>query len=405
MPSSSWRYAGPSSRVQLSRLRAVSTPARLPTRPRVLYVSPAVPRSDGRGLERRAYRVIEALSYRCRVSLLTIARSESAGRVPSDVLSMCESVTVLPAARWTAGLPRRALRRFLPDQHHAWYRQPSDWYVPSGADRRRLGRMFAGDRFDFVHLHRLYMLPLLLSCPTLKHLPACLDLDDVESLTRDRLADLARRNGDETYAHRMERDADAYRAIEHRELWRFDRIYVCSETDRARLLGGAGSQRVDVLPNVVVEPASEPPTRARHTPADRFVFLFVGTLGYYPNRDAVAYFCRDVVPLIRRLVARPFEIRIVSDEPPSSRLALPGLPEVSWAPHDTDLRSEYAAAHAVIVPIRAGGARASRRSKHLCIVPRSSPPPSAWKASASNMAGTRWSEIHPQSLRGMRQRS
>lgn len=321
---------------------------------RVLHISPVLPRRDGHGLERRAYRVMEALCSRYRVSLLTMTHPDPSGARGADANSMCDDVTLLSMPRWTTdGLARRALRRFLPRGYYARYRQPSDWRPPSVANQKRLLSAFAGDRFDFVHVHRLYMLPLLKSCQALAHLPARMDLDDIESVTRERLAALARLNGDRRMAYVMQRDADAYRAIERRELARFERIYVCSEPDRARLLAG-GLSRVDVLPNVVEIPGQASGLAAR-SPGKPFVFLFVGTLDYYPNRDAVVFFCRDVVPLIRRRASRPFEVRIVADSGPERRRQVPAIPELSWAPRHADLGREYGAADAAIVPIRAGG--------------------------------------------------
>jgi glycosyltransferase involved in cell wall biosynthesis len=85
------------------------------------------------------------------------------------------------------------------------------------------------------------------------------------------------------------------------------------------------------------------------------VFLFVGTLDYYPNRDAVAYFCRDVAPLVRARTTRRFEIRVVSASGDGRRRSVPDVTELSWAPRDADLGREYDRADAAIVPTRAGG--------------------------------------------------
>src|SRR3954471_2622112 len=266
---------------------------------RALYISPVLPRRHGHGLQRRAYRVIEALSHRYRVSLLTVENPDPNRRSAADAWSICDEVTVLPLRRWTPdAMGRRMLRRFLAPSYYAWYGVPSDWRTSSRADRTRLAGVYRPDRFDLVHVHRLYMLPLLRSCPHLARVPAFLDLDDVESITRDRLAGLARLNGDRRIAYLMQHDAMAYRDIEREELARFARVFVCSEADRARLIAGAAPPRVDVLPNVVEIPeeASRHQCRGPRAP---FVFLFVGTLDHYPNRDAVAFFCRDVAPLIR----------------------------------------------------------------------------------------------------------
>src|SRR6185369_1135512 len=97
-----------------------------------------------------------------------------------------------------------------------------------------------------------YTLPVLLALP--KHItdvPAQMDLDDVESVTRDRIAAIARANGDTRLAEVMRRDADEYRRIEGRDLARFRRVFVCSDDDRTCVSRGRRAPHVDVIPNVV----------------------------------------------------------------------------------------------------------------------------------------------------------
>ena len=60
-----------------------------------------------------------------------------------------------------------------------------------------------------------------------KHLTACyLDLDDVESITRRRLADLYRANGLYTQARREQQAADIYAKLE-RELLSGLTVFTC----------------------------------------------------------------------------------------------------------------------------------------------------------------------------------
>lgn len=53
---------------------------------RVFFISPVLPRRDGPGLAQRAYRVIQALSRRCRVRLLTTENVEAEGAAVSDLV-------------------------------------------------------------------------------------------------------------------------------------------------------------------------------------------------------------------------------------------------------------------------------------------------------------------------------
>ena len=310
----------------------------------------------GNGLAMRAFRVLQALSHRYGVSLMAPPppKSAKANDAQNLVRALCRSVTLLPAGRRRVDvLWRRLLRWLYADAYFACYRQPSDWRVVSAADRRALANAYADECFDLIHVHRLYMLPVLSSLPAhLAGVPAQIDIDDVESSTRERLAALANLNGDLRLARMMSRDADLYRSIEIHDLPRFQRTFVCATGDRQLLPGGKGRPPIDVIPNIVAIP-ERGRERLSGTP---FVFLFVGSIDYYPNLDAVVFFCRDIAPAIRRRTTSPFEIRLVASGRERQWSRVPKIPElVRCEQSDDAVTAEYAKADAVVVPIRAGG--------------------------------------------------
>src|SRR5207248_10648742 len=98
------------------------------------------------------------------------------------------------------------------------------------------------------------------ACPYLTasydHMPKRhLDLDDIESITRRRLGELYRLNGNAALAGLAEREAQRYEALEDEVLQEFDRVYVCSAEDRERLRHRS-SREVCILPNAVRVPVS-----------------------------------------------------------------------------------------------------------------------------------------------------
>jgi len=109
--------------------------------------------------------------------------------------------------------------------------------------------------------------------------------------------------------------------------------------------------QVCVLPNAVDVPPSFPP--ADHV--GPFTFLFVGTLGYYPNADAAVFFCTQVVPRLRERTRRAFEVTIVGPGAPEAVQQLARIPEVSVVGAVPDVTPWYHDADAVVVPLRAGG--------------------------------------------------
>jgi glycosyltransferase involved in cell wall biosynthesis len=130
----------------------------------------------------------------------------------------------------------------------------------------------------------------------------------------------------------------------------FDRVYVCSEVDRASLRPRARAE-LCILPNAVrlPQPSAAGP---RQIP---FTFLFVGSLGYYPNEDAAIYFCQEVLPLLRRQARSPFRCVIVGTGAREAVTGLGRLPEVEVVGAVPDVGPWYREANVVVVPIRAGG--------------------------------------------------
>jgi glycosyltransferase involved in cell wall biosynthesis len=314
--------------------------------PSLLYVSPVLPATTGNGLAMRAGMVLRALAQRYRVSLLVASIYSSPGSASFDELGvLCHQVAVLP--------PDSAPPRPSP----AKPRRLSRWLG--------LGRLASPDRtngiaepafrdapFDVVHVFRLSSLPFARPwlAPRGRRPARHLDLDDLESATHRRLAALYRSNGDQSRADAEERKAERAAALEAEVLRGFDRVYVCSEADRARL-GHSARARVYALPNALPLPEPLPP-KAGDGP---FTFLFVGTLGYYPNEDAVRYFCREVLPRLRHLTPRPLRLNIVGTRPSRAVRSLGLLPDIQVVGPVADPAPWYQSADAVVVPIRAGG--------------------------------------------------
>jgi glycosyltransferase involved in cell wall biosynthesis len=85
------------------------------------------------------------------------------------------------------------------------------------------------------------------------------------------------------------------------------------------------------------------------------VLLFVGTLSYAPNRDAIVWFCRRIFRRLQRALAYRLRLVIVGRHPPAvvDRLRFQRGIEI-WD-NAADIGRCYSAADLVIAPLRAGG--------------------------------------------------
>lgn len=312
----------------------------------LLYISPVVPAATGNGLAMRAGMVLRVLAERHRVRLLVVPRFPSPdAELPPELAGRCREVVILPRVPAAAPEPTR-----LPRSLRAWL----------GLDRPPAARPEPAETplldvaFDAVHVFRLSMLPYArpyLAPPAGRRPARHLDLDDVESITLGRLAELYRRNREAALARHHAAEATSHRRLEDEVLRDFDRLYVCSEADRRLLLARRPRARLCVLPNALPVPAPLP----RPPEAGPFTFLFVGTLGYYPNEDGLRFFCREVLPRLQRIAPRDVRLDIVGIGMSAGVQALGELPGVRLVGYVPDVAPRYAWADAVVVPIRAGG--------------------------------------------------
>ncbi|MEZ4552475.1 MAG: glycosyltransferase [Dehalococcoidia bacterium] len=207
---------------------------------------------------------------------------------------------------------------------------------------------------DVVHAFRLYTAPVVLALA--RRAPRArlhLDLDDIESVTHERIAALHERNGLLDAARAEDAEARRFADAERDLLPRFQRLYCCSGVDAARLgaLVPTLPAEVCVVPNAVRLPAELPIPRTTHP----FTFLFVGTVNYAPNLDAVRWFTRRIWPRIHARAGRPVLFRVVGHPPDADVSAIARLPGVRLAGEVSDVTLEYGDAGAVVVPLRAGG--------------------------------------------------
>jgi glycosyltransferase involved in cell wall biosynthesis len=82
--------------------------------------------------------------------------------------------------------------------------------------------------------------------------------------------------------------------------------------------------------------------------------LFVGTLDYGPNIDAVTHFVRDILPILRSRY-RDISFQVAGSNPGPRIMHLENEPKVQILGFVPDLRPVYEAASVCVAPLRAGG--------------------------------------------------
>jgi polysaccharide biosynthesis protein PslH len=326
---------------------------------RLLFISPVVPSPYGPGLAMRPYFQIRELVKTYSIHLLVAGAGSKYPACCDEVGKYCDQIDYICRLRftgWRFSLWHR-LRR-LADRARCYFAGELLSFVADAADANYLRdnktlKALAGKGFDRAHVFRLYLAPIAEILKT-KGLSSfySLDIDDIESETRKSIGDLYAMNGDHARAARLKGEAAVLFEMEKNVVPGFDQIFTCSGRDLALLKERFPDRAVTVLPNVVPVPE----TAGKRRRNEVFTMLFVGTLGYYPNTDALLFFADRIAPILRKNSCSQWCLRVVGNLPDKAwTKRFSDCPEMEFAGDARDLSREYDGADIVVVPIRGGG--------------------------------------------------
>jgi len=328
-------------------------------KPRFLFIPPVLPSPDGPGLAMRTYYQIVNLSQIYSIHLLVAGTTPERPVYEGDIKNYCENIDHICRYRfsgWKFSFWYRSCR--LMDNLRHFFRGDDLTFAVDSGDSHYLQHnktlaKIASMKFDIVHVFRLYLAPVaeILKKHGLNSFYS-LDIDDIESDTRRSISKLFFANCDFIQASNLSKESEIYFNIETKSIPGYDQIYTCSLLDRNILQNRFPGKVISVLPNVVPIPKKTRDHRANQI----FTILFVGTLGYYPNTDALLFFADQIAPILREKSRQPWILRVVGTFPENKRIKhLESFPEIKFAGRVNDLSPEYDAADIVVAPIRGGG--------------------------------------------------
>ncbi len=321
-----------------------------PVKPKVLFVTPVFPNNTEYGLAMRAGALLEALASHSSVYLIIIPVYDPDRTILHESMhSFCTQYHIVTISKYDRVMARlKSVVQGLRRQTSL----PLISLLTSDRLSKAIEQVFNQVNFDFLYIFRIYLTPLMLSGLSKTSFKGrYLDLDDIESQTRTRLAALYRTNGLYAKARLEEQTAQLYKAFEQKFLPEFDKISVCSQKDKTAINQLFPDQNIHILPNVV-SPLIEPPP-ARHT--ETFNLLFVGNLNYYPNQDAVAFFIGEVMPVLRSIAKQPVCFTIIGSGKWKELHQYQNIADCRYIGFVEDVNPYYEQADTVVVPLRAGG--------------------------------------------------
>lgn len=311
---------------------------------RILWVSHFVPFPPAGGALQRTHHLLRHAAARHEVHLLALNQPRLLPTVAAraeacDALSrLCASVRVIeqPAERSSIHRLATVMRSVLGDEPFdaRWMRSReldaalSDWHSRGGV--------------DLVHVDTIGLWPAMASW---RRSPIVLGHHNVESELATRRA---ARTSNPVVAALLRRDAAKLRALEAQAARRVSLNLVVSRADADHLADIVPGAPIAVVENGVDTTFLR---RAAAPPPAPGTIVFAGTLGWYPNRDAVEFLLREIWPTLRATDDRR-RLLLVGRDPPATG-EHDGRVEVTG--FVADVRSYLQRASVYVCPIRVGG--------------------------------------------------
>ena len=313
---------------------------------RILWLSHFIPYPLTGGARLRTFNLLAQASARHEVHVLAFNQSANlpSPNAVADALAALRphvaSVDVLPIPAETSNWRRRQMTIAAFGK-----KTPYDVnWLASSEMHRRVRALASRESFDLVHLDTLGLVQYLADVPTL---PAALNHHNIESQLTQRRAALERHPLRAMY---LARDGAKLEALERLVCPSVGVNMVVSPLDGDRLAKIAPGARTVVVDNGVDTEYFRPNASIASDPHH---LVFAGGMNWFPNREAIRYFARDIWPaLIRENPNR--RATIIGREPPrelldaaDERLVVTGFVD--------DVRPHIHRAGIYVCPIRNGG--------------------------------------------------
>lgn len=302
---------------------------------RILFVTPSLPYPPATGFRTRVFQMVRHLGARHHVSLLTYAKPYEHAEVAA-MRGTCAAVHTVERMRPKGAAKRRQQLASLLSPVSFQWRQ-----LRTTRMQRAITRVLAEARYDLVQVESSKMCGFDFPAGT----RLVVDEHNIEYEL------LYRSYREEHSPVRKLYNWVEYRKFRREEEQAWRRAAACiltSEREEAILRRHLPGTPAVTVPNGVDTEYFRP---TDVTP-DPDSIVFTGLMSYRPNEDAVFWFVREILPLIRR--SRPnVTFTIVGSSPPPEveRLAGPGVVVTGRVP---DVRPYVERAAVCVVPLRYG---------------------------------------------------
>jgi glycosyltransferase involved in cell wall biosynthesis len=292
------------------------------------------------GGRQRSFQILSSLARRHQMTVVTTHGRDDDPDGLKDALRDCEEIVSLPYR-----VPKHGGVSFAKALAESWLTgYPVDlWKWRVGHVRDAVSRLLRERPFEAVIVDFLFADANLAR----RDVPVLFFSHNVEYLIWKRLADIERRPWRKAI---LEVEWRKMRRAEARCVRRADATVAVSDADRSLFRADVPDADIDVVPTGVdtsyFAPQGAPEIAGR--------LVFSGSMDWYPNEDAIAYFAERILPRLRR--QRPdVTLTVVGRNPGPALREIAGRAGITVTGTVDDVRPFIDEAAVYVVPLRVGG--------------------------------------------------
>ena len=309
----------------------------LGTKLKILFLSPTVPFPLTDGGRIRVYNLLKQIAQKSDVTLLALETQPTDTDGVAELQQLGIQVHLVPNA---PTLPRVAFGTLV----KAFFkRQPitvARYDVP--AYRKKLRALLANETFDLVHYEMFHVAQF----HTETDLPSVLSQQNVDSAIWRRLCS---ETANPFYKFAYWTQQLAFQRYERLLSPKFDALTCTSDIDAAVFEKHCAKDAIEIIPNGVDITHYQPDLTAE-TPAH---LIYIGSMDWYPNEDAVAFFADEVLPRIQEKVL-DVKFSIVGGNPSAQVQKLAARNGIVVTGRVPEIKPYFAETTVFVVPLRIG---------------------------------------------------
>ena len=304
---------------------------------KILFLSPTMPFPLTDGGRIRVFNLLKQIAQKSEVTLLALETQETDADGVAELQQLGIQVHLVPNA---PTLPRLSLSTLVKAFRK---RQPitvARYDVPTY--RQKFRELIANESFDLVHYEMFHVAQFY----TETHLPRVLSQQNVDSAIWRRLCS---ETANPFYKFVYWTQQLAFQRYERVLSPKFDAVTCTSDIDAAVFQEHCAEDAIQIIPNGV-DITHYRPDFTTEAPAH---LIYIGSMDWYPNEDAVGFFADEVLPRIQEKVP-DVAFSIVGGNPSPQVQKLAAREGVVVTGRVPEIKPYFAEATVFVVPLRIG---------------------------------------------------